>query len=174
MFTGLPMLSEEQIKKIISANESLQVQLADANAMLAAREQEIDYLNTELNEAVALRSRLDGQENEIESIKNRLGQNQLAAKGAEEREIELQQELTEMALLKRQYNELLQDYAYLQSQYKEILNEISFLKERNLQLEKFASLVGELQSKLENSLLERDSLQQRIRILEAGVYLKEI
>ena len=174
MFTGLPMLSEEQIKKIISANESLQVQLADANAMLAAREQEIDYSNTELNEAVALRSRLDGQENEIESIKNRLGQNQLAAKGAEEREIELQQELTEMALLKRQYNELLQDYAYLQSQYKEILNEISFLKERNLQLEKFASLVGELQSKLENSLLERDSLQQRIRILEAGVYLKEI
>lgn len=174
MFTGLPMLSEEQIKKIISANESLQVQLADANAMLAAREQEIDYLNTELNEAVALRSRLDGQENEIESIKNRLGQNQLAAKGAEEREIELQQELTEMALLKRQYNELLQDYAYLQSQYKEILNEISFLKERNLQLEKFASLVGELQSKLENSLLERDSLQQRIRILEAGIYLKGI
>jgi chromosome segregation ATPase len=168
------MLSEEQIKKIISANESLQVQLADANTMLAAREQEIEYLNIELNEAVALRSQLDGQENEIESIKNRLGQNQLAAKGAEEREIELQQELTEMALLNRQYNELLQDYAYLQSQYKEILSEISFLKERNLQLEKFASLVGELQSKLENGLLERDSLQERIKILQAGIYLKGI
>ncbi len=174
MFTGLPMLSEEQIKKIISANESLQVQLADANAMLAAREQEIDFLNTELQEAVALRSQLDGQQSEIESIKNQLGQNQQAAKGAEEREIELQYELTDMAVLNRQYNELLQDYAYLQSQYKEILAEISSLKQRNLQLEKAASLVGELQSKLENSLLERDSLQERIQLMEASIYLKGI
>lgn len=150
------------------------VQLADANTMLAAREQEIDLLNNELADAVALRSRLDGQQHEIESIQNYLGEKQQAAKGAEEREIGLQRELTEMALLNRDYNELLQDYAYLQSQFKDMLAEIAALKEYNLQLERFASLVGELESKLEISLLERDSLQQRIKVLEAGIYLKGI
>ena len=168
------MLSEEQIKKIISANESLQVQLADANAMLAAREEEIDFLNTELAESTALRSKLDGQQAQIESIQDQLGQKQQAAKGAEEREFELHQELTGMALLNKQYNELVQDYAYLQSQYKDILAQLTDLQHNNLQLEKTAGSIGELQSRLENSLLERDVLKERINLLEAQKFLKEI
>jgi chromosome segregation ATPase len=166
------MLSEEQIKKIISANESLQVQLADANAMLAAREQEIDYLSTELAEATALRSKLDGQLDEIESMRNSLGQKQQAAKGAEEREIELQQELTRMAGLNKEYSELLQDYAYLQSQFKDIQAQLTALKQRNAQLELVAGRIGELESRLENSLLERDSLKERINFLQSENFLK--
>ena len=168
------MLSEAQIKKLISANESLQVQLADANAILAAREQEIEFLGNELEEATELRSKIDGQQGEIESIKNQLGQKQEAAKGAEEREFELHQELTEMALLNKQYNELVQDYAYLQSRYKDIQAQLTVLQERNLQLEQTASRIGELESSLENSLLERDDLKERINILEVQKFLKEI
>lgn len=168
------MLSEEQIKKIISANESLQVQLADANRMLAAREEEIDFLNTELAESTALRSKLDGQQAQIESIQDQLGQKQQAAKGAEEREFELHQELTGMALLNKQYNELVQDYAYLQSQYKDILAQLTDLQHNNLKLEKAAGSIGELQSRLENSLLERDVLKEKINALEAQKFLKEI
>jgi chromosome segregation ATPase len=167
------MLSEEQIKKIISANESLQIQLADANAMLEAREHEIDYLSAELAESTALRSKLDGQLDEIESMRNSLGAKQQAAKGAEEREIELQQELTGMAVLNKEYNELLQDYAYLQSQFKDIQARLTVLQERNLQLEQVAGRIGELESKLENSLLERDGLKERISLLEAQKFLKE-
>ena len=168
------MLSEEQIKKIISANESLQVQLADVNAMLAAREEEIDFLNTELAETTALRSKLDGQQAQIESIQDQLGKKQQAAKGAEEREFELHQELTGMALLNKQYNELVQDYAYLQSQYKDVLAQLTSLQHNNLQLEKTAGSIGELQSRLENSLLERDVLKERINVLEAQKFIKEI
>ena len=168
------MLTEEQIKKIISANESLQVQLADANAMLAAREQEIDFLSAELAESTALRSKLDGQLDEIESIRNRLGEKQQAAKGAEEREIELQHELTEMALLNRQYSELMQDYSYLQSQFKDIQAQLTATEASNLQLEQYARRIGELESLLENSVLERDSLKERIRILQDSNFLKEI
>ena len=168
------MLSEEQIKKIISANESLQIQLADANAMLTAREQEIDFLSAELGESTALRSKLDGQLDEIESIRNRLGEKQQAAKGAEEREIELQHELTEMALLNRQYSELMQDYAYLQSKFKDMQVQFLDLQQRSLQLELAASRIGELESMLENSLHERDSLRERIRILQDSNFLKEI
>ena len=174
VFATLPMLSDEQIKKLVSANESLQVQLADANAMLAAREHEIDYLSAELAESTALRSKLDGQLNEIESIQNRLSQKQQAAKGAEEREIELQIELTEMALLNKQYSELMQDYAYLQSQFKDIQKQYLDLQQRSLQLEQAASRIGELESLLENSLRERDMLKERINTLEAQKFLKEI
>ncbi len=168
------MLSEEQIKKIVSANESLQVQLADANAMLTAREEEIEFLNSELAEATALRSKLDGQLAQIESIETELGQKKQAAKGAEEREFELHQELTGMALLNKQYSELIQDYAYLQSQYKDILAQLIALQNNNLQLEKAAGSIGELQSRLENSLLERDVLLGKISTLEAQKFIKEI
>lgn len=168
------MLSEEQIKKIISANESLQVQLADANKMLAAREEEIEFLSAELADSTALRSKLDGQLAEIESIQNELGQKDLAAKGAEERELELHQELTAMALLNKQYSELMQDYAYLQSRFKDIQAQIIELQQRNRELEKVAGSVGELQSRLENSLFERDILKDRVNQLEAQKFIKEI
>jgi chromosome segregation ATPase len=168
------MLSEEQIKKIVSANESLQVQLADANAVLVARNEEIEFLITELNESTAMRSKLDGQLAQIESIENQLGENQKAAKGAEEREFELHQELTGMALLNKQYNELVQDYAYLQSQFKDIQAQLTYLQQQNFQLEEAVGNIGELQSRLENSLLERDVLKERINLLEAQKFIKEI
>ena len=167
------MLAEDQIKKIISLNDSLQVQLEDANTMLAAREKEIDYLNSELAEATALRSRLDGQLGEIESFQNKLGIKQQQALGAEEREIELQQELTEMARLNKQYNELIQDYAYLQSQFKDIQAQLAALNERNFQLQQIAGRIGELESMLENTKMERDDLKIRLAALESQKYLRE-
>lgn len=168
------MLSEEQIRKIISANESLQIQLADANAMLVARKEEIDFLSTELAESTALRSQLDGQLAEIDSIQTQLNKKQQAAKGAEERELELHQELTEMAQLNKKYNELIQDYAYLQSQFKDILAQFTILQQRNTQLEAITGGMGELQSRLDNSLLERDVLKEKVQLLEAQKFLNKI
>lgn len=168
------MLSEEQIKKLISANESLQVQLADANRVLEAREEEIELLSEALAESTALRSKLDGKLAEIDSIQHQLGEKQKAVKGAEERELELQQELTGMALLNRQYNELLQDYAYLQSQFKDIRAQHAELLLRYQELEKVAGTVGELQSRLENSLLEKNILKEKINLLETQKFLREI
>jgi chromosome segregation ATPase len=167
------MLSEEQIKKLISANDSLRVQLDDANAMLAAREQEIGYLHTELADATALRSQLDGQLDEIESIQNKLGEKQQAVKGAEERELEMYQELTEMAILNKQYNELIQDYAYLQSRYNDVQSQLTALNERNAQLQQITGRIGELESTLENTKLERDDLKNRVTTLESQKYLRE-
>jgi len=168
------MLSEDQIKKIVSANESLQIQLADANAMLISRKEEIDFLSAELSESTALRSKLDGQLAQIDSMQNQLGEKKQAAKGAEEREFELHQELTGMALLNKQYSELMQDYAYLQSQFKDILAQFTILQQRNAQLEQAAGSIGELQSRLDNSLLERDVLKERVNQLETQKMLKGI
>lgn len=166
------MLTEEQVKKIISANESLQVQLADANAVLAAREKEIEFLSAELAESTALRSKLDGQLDHIESIQNQLETKVQAAKGAEEREHELQQELTELARLNKKHTELIQEYAYLSSQLNDVQEQLTALKQLNFELEQKAGRIGELESRLENALLERNDLQARITILESQKYLK--
>ncbi len=168
------MLSEEQIKKLISVNDSLSIQLADANATLAAREQEIDFLHTELAEATALRSKLDGQQDEIESIQNRLNEKQHAARGAGERAFELHQELTGMAELNKDYSELLQDYAYLKSRFNDIQSQLKVMEQRNLELQQVAARIGELESLLENSLLERDDLTNRLTLLESQKLLREI
>ncbi len=168
------MLSEDQVKKIISINDSLQLQLNDANAMLAAREQEIDFLHGELAESTALRSKLDDHLEEIESIQNRLGEKQQAARGAEEREFVLHQELTEMARLNKDYNELIQDYAYLSSRFKDIQAQLTSLEERNFQLQQVANRIGELESRLENTVLERDDLKIRVTALESQKYLRDI
>ena len=167
------MLSEEQLRKIISANESLQVQLDDANAVLAAREQEIDFLHNELSEAAALRSKLDGQLNEIESIQEQIYKKDQQAAGAVEREIELQYELTDYAKLNKQYNELIQDYAYLQSRFNDIQSQLTALNARNFELQQIAGKIGELESMLGISMLERDELKSRITELESQKYLRE-
>jgi chromosome segregation ATPase len=140
---------------------------------LFAQEQEIDFLSNELADATALRSKLDGQQDEIESIQSRLGEKLQAAKGAEEREIELHQELSEMARLNKQYNELVQDYAYLSSRYNDVQAQLTALNERNFQLQQVAGRIGELESRLENTMLERDDLKNRVTALESQKYLRE-
>ena len=166
------MLSEEQLKKLVSANNSLQVQLNDANTTLLFRNEEIDYLNLELKECSMLRSTLQGQVEEIESMRNRLGEKQQAVAGSEIREYELYRELTELAQLKRQYEELLQDYAYLQSQFKDIRAQLATVNERNFNLQQASGRVAELESRLEMTLIERKDLKEKITTLESQKYLK--
>lgn len=167
------MLSAEQIKKLISVNESLQVQLEDINAILAAREEEIAFLHAALANATALRSEMDGQQDEIESFRYQLYKKDQQAEGAVDREISLQQELTEMARLNNKYNELLRDHADLSSRFTDVQDQVTVLLERNFQLQQIAGRIGELESRLENTLLERDDLKSRITILESQKYLRE-
>lgn len=157
----------------MAANQSLQVQLDDALAMLGAREQEIQVLISELNDSAALRSKLEGQQDEIESIKTRLGEKQLAVRTATEREMGLQHELTAMGMLNKTYNELVQDYAYLSSQYKDLQQQVTALNARNFELQQIAGKAGELQSRLDNALIERQDLESRIVQLESQKYLRE-
>ncbi|MBS1753667.1 MAG: hypothetical protein R2765_01365 [Ferruginibacter sp.] len=161
------MLTEEQLKKIISLNESLQVQLADVNAMLASRENEIEFLNDELAAATELRSRFDEQKLELESINNKLGIKEQQAIGAEERELELHQELTEMARLNKKYNDLISDYTYLQTQLTDVEQQLTALHQRNIKLQQATARIAELESTLESTRLENDGLKARLAHLEA-------
>ena len=166
------MLPEEEIKKLVALNKSLQIQLEDANTVLAAKDIQIEFLQNQMAEATALRSEIDEQKDEIENFHYTLYKKEQQASGAIERETGLQKELTELARLNKTYNELLQNYTYLSSRFSDAQARLTVLNERNIELEQIAGKIGELESILENGKMEKEDLKNRITILESQKYLR--
>lgn len=160
------MLSATQIQQLIIENESLQVQLQDLNEVLAQREQEIAALKTNAASDAELRSLLDIQYDELQLMQNRIGKHQQKAAGAEEREFELQQELTQAVKLEQQYRDLFQQYTYINTQLEDVQAELAKVKKKNAMLQQIAVRIGEMESTLENMTLERDDLKARLTELE--------
>ena len=82
-------------------------------------------------------------------------------------------ELTEAARSQQMYNDLVQQYAYTESQLVDIQVQLSELDSRNRQLLKIAGRIGELESHLANTVIERDVLKARISMLESTPATKE-
>lgn len=160
------MLTPEQIKQIIKENESLQVQVNDLNYMLAEKETELAAFRKAAAENAELKSMLDMQLDEIHQMQNRIGKQQQQAAGAEEREFELQQELTDAAKLYHQYTDLLQQYTYASTQLTDLQEQMAALKKRNNMLQQIAVKIGEMESTVELLTLERDELLYKIKELE--------
>jgi DNA repair ATPase RecN len=135
-FAGF-MLSAQQIQQLISANESLQLQLAEANEILAIQQEELDLLRQQSSETASLRSQLDLQQQIIPPIKEQ-----------------------------QQYTDLQQQYIYVTTQLDDMQQELTALKKKNNMLQKIAVQVGELESKVENLTYERDILLEKIGLLE--------
>ena len=93
------MLTDEQIKKIISENDYLRVQLKEVNEMLALREEEIEILVTSANDTTQLRSQLEMQLVQTESLQNNITQKKQQALGAANREQDLENELVDASKL---------------------------------------------------------------------------
>lgn len=160
------MLSSGQIQQLIGENERLQVQINDLNYMLSEREQEIAELKKYQSQETALRSMLDLQLDEMQLMQNRIGKHQQQAAGAEEREFELQQELTQAARMQQQYSELFQQYTYVNTQLDDVQQELLKVKKRNTMLQQIAVKIGEHESMLENITMERDELKEKLYQIE--------
>jgi len=160
------MLSEDQLYRLITENESLQAQVKELNEILEIREEELAMLKKNASDAAALRSMLDVQLDEFHTMQNEIGEKQQQVEGAAERELELEQELTEAAKLHQLYNELLQEYAYSQAQLNDAQEQLLDLNRKNRQLQEIAVRVGEVESELANTLIERDELKAKINLIE--------
>ncbi len=156
------MLSAEQVKQLITENELLQVQLQDLNDVLFEREQELLLWKENNNKTSNLQSRLDIQLDELHSMQNLIGLKQQQAEGAKDRELEMYEELTESAELLKQYNELLQEHIYLQTQLTDLKLQVEDLKAVNQWLQKIADKIGELESQLANTVIERNELKKAL------------
>jgi hypothetical protein len=109
---------------------------------------------------------LDTQLDDMQLMQNHIGKQQRQAAGAEERELELQQELTQAIKLQHQYNDLFQQYTYVSTQLTDVQEELAAVKKRNSMLQKIAVQIGELESTVENLSLERDALKDNLLLLE--------
>lgn len=161
------MLSEEQIKQLVTENEYLQVQLEDLHTILVERERELEELKENAAQVRELRSMLDTQLDALQSMQNSIGDKERQAEGAEERELELQEELTDAARLQQQYSRLLQDHTYMETLLEDQQLRLTVLTARNLELEKIAAKVGELESGLANTVMERDELLTALSFFKA-------
>ena len=160
------MLTEDQLYRIITENDSLQAQVKELNEILAEREEELELLKKNVGDIASLRSMLDMQLDEFHSMQNQIGEKQQQVEGAAERELEMEQELTEAAQLQQLYNEVLQEYAHAQAQLNDCQEQLLELNKRNRQLQEIAGKIGEIESELANAISERDELKARITLLE--------
>ena len=160
------MLSQEQLNQLIAENESLQVQVKELNEILSEREEELEIWKKIAGEAAELRSMLDVQLDEFQTMQNQIGKKQQQVEGAVERELELEQELTEAAKLQQLYNELLQECSYVQAQLNDAQAQLLELERRNRSLQNIAGKIGEVESRLANTVIERDALKIRVVLLE--------
>ncbi|GAB2838581.1 hypothetical protein [Ferruginibacter profundus] len=160
------MLSAAQIQQLMAENDSLQVQLEELNYILLQREQEIARLKENNAADAELRSVLDMQLEELQLMQNRIGKHQQKAEGAEEREFELHQELSQTVKVQQQYSDLFQQYTYINTQLEDIQAELAKVKKRNAMLQQIAVKIGEMESTVENITMERDELKARLAELE--------
>ena len=160
------MLSADQIQQLIKENKGLQQELQEVNYILEIKEQEIAELKKIAATTTEMRSLLDTRLDELEMMQNHIGNQQQRAEGAEDRELELQQELTAAIQLQHQYNDLFQQYTYVNTQLTDVQEELAAVKKKNKMLQQIAVQVGELESTLENLTLERDELKNKVYTLE--------
>lgn len=166
LLINIDMLSAKQIEQIITENESLATEVQELNEILAIKEEEIALLKKGTVSDVELRSLMDLQLDELHMMQNRIGKHQQKEAGAEQREFELQQELTDAAKLNQQYNELFSQYTYTATQLEDVQQELAKLKKRNNMLQQIAVKIGEIESSMETVIAERDELKDKILLLE--------
>jgi chromosome segregation ATPase len=125
------MLTTEQIQKIITENEHLRIQLNEVNEILALREEEIEILKQHGDDIAALRSQLELQLIQTQSLENTIAKKQQQVLGGANREKELEDELIDASLLLKEYAELKQKYTHIVVQITDLENRVEELTKRN-------------------------------------------
>lgn len=160
------MLSADQIQAIQVQNQSLQAEVQELNEILAIKEEELAELRKKGDENAALRSMVDIHLEELQFMQNRIGKHQQKAAGAEDREMELHEELTQAAKVQHQYNDLLRQYTYISTQLDDVEEELTKVKKRNTMLQQIAVKIGEMESAVEMLAEEKELLQHKITLLQ--------
>lgn len=160
------MLNPQQIQQLIAENDALQAQVKELEEILALREEELELLRQQAAKSTALRSQLDLRLEELASMQNQIGQQLRKTAGAEQREMDLQDELTDSIHLLQQQKDLKQQYIYANTQLEDLQAELATLKKKNETLQTIATHAAELESMVENLVFERDILLEKLAALE--------
>ncbi len=163
------MNSTGDLRQLNTDNQILHFQMEELNSVLFAREQEIAAIRKNEADIIELQSNLDFQLEAIQSMQNLIGEKEKQAEGAVERELVLLQEPTPVGDLQAKLNDMVQEYHMLLSRYSDLQEQFDLLKVQNVELLIIAGRIGELESQLTNTVMERDEWVARFRILEGFV-----
>ncbi len=163
------MVSPDTLKKLMSENEFLQVQLQDVNEMIAIREEELGILREKAKKAVETNSQLESVYEEITYMQNLIGKHQQKAEGAVSREMSMEDEMLESMRLEKEYYNIRDQYQSASTALNDIkiqLGEASLIYK---QLHDANKKIAELESKLDISSEENELLQYEIQKLKKKI-----
>ena len=159
----------DELRQLNTDNQILLVQLEELNSVLFTREQEIAGMRKNKADITELKSILVSQLEAIQSMQNQIGEKDQQAEGAVERELVFLQELTEAAGLQLQFNDMVQEYHIMLDRYSILQEQFNLLKLQNAELLMVSGRIGELESQLTNTVMEKDLWAARFRILERSI-----
>lgn len=160
------MLSEKQIQQIISENEFLQIQLADANDMLHQREKELTMLRETAKQATELKSTIENQLEELSYMQHLLGKKQQKLEGAGQREAAMEDELLQGIRMEKEYYNLREKLDSSIAQIEDISQQLDETANIFKELRDSKKKITELQSSLDIAHEEKELLQYELQKLK--------
>ncbi len=156
------MLPAELLDKIKSENELLQLQLQDVNYMISIREEELDILRAKANNAVQLKSELEGTYNALGQMQEIIGQKQHEAQGAARREAAMEEEIIQSITIEKEYLDIKARFASTHTALDDIKDQLSEANTVFKDLSIAHSKIAELESRLEIAEEEKELLQYEL------------
>ncbi len=170
------MHSEDEIQKLKSENEYLQLQLQDVNYMLSIREDELEILREKAKQAVQMKSTLEGNYNELAQMQAIIGKTQQKAFGAAKREAATEDELIQSVQIEKAYYTTKQELASVSAAFNDVDSKFAEASNVYKELEDAKRKIAELESlndifKEEKEFLayELEKLKKQNKRLQEGL-----
>ncbi|UAY52262.1 hypothetical protein [Ferruginibacter albus] len=157
-----PNDTQLQLMHFMAENESLKAQLEEYRYIIDTRNEEIDALKRKMGEVTQTKSNIDNQLEELDILQDHLYRLRQQAKGAADREMDLEKQLGTAVSTEHQLEDMQQQYTYLQTQLTDLQTRLVEMENRNLQLQQQTSQISELESLLEIVQRERDELKEKL------------
>ena len=148
-------------KKLLAESKSQEARLEDYAKIIYSRDNEIEMLQTMLNEANEYRSSIDAQVKELKDLQSYMNGLQLQASSSVYSVTGGKRSSSENVSIEQQFEKLQQEYAYLQTQLTDMQTQLLDANNRNTILQLNVSRIAEIESLLENAEEEIKELKQK-------------
>lgn len=163
------MLSEEQIQKLLSENEYLQVQLADLNETLEIRNEQVDVLRNKNRKMTEMQSTLDNNLEEFSYMQHFIGKQQQKEKKCLKQSEEIESELIETIEMEKQYYTIREQFNSSNAALADVNSQLDEIPALTRELASEKRKVSELESNLDILKEENDLLRYEIAKLKKQV-----
>lgn len=160
------MLPEQEIQRLKSENEYLQLQLQDVNYMLTIREEELELLRDKARQAVQMQSRLEGNYNELAQMQITIGKTQQQAYGAAKREAAMEEEILQSIQIEKAYYNTRKELASVTAAFTDVDSKLDEVTTVYRDLENARRKIAELESLNEIAKEEKEYLAYEVEKLK--------